>query len=455
MQFELTSEYMDALSASIGTGNDAKIIGQMEELHAADIAEILDRLNTDNATYLFKLLDEEIAADTLLELDEDEREKFLSKLTSKEIAETIIDNIDSDDAADVIGELPEEQKEEVIALIEDEEHASDIKDLLTYDEDSAGGLMAKEMVIVQDNWTISLAIREMRRQKEDVEQIYTVYVVDANGKLMGRLSLRDVIFASSSAQTLVSEVYRKEIRYAETTMSSEEVSKMFQKYDLVVLPVVDVNHKLVGRITVDDVVDVIKEEAEKDYQMASGIAEPVESSDTVWVLSRARLPWLLVGMVGGILGAQVIGVYESQLTENTVMAFFIPLIAAMGGNVGVQSSAIVVQGLANQTMNADKISGKLGKEVLVGLLNGIVCSAIVFGYILFFDNDITLGITVGAALFSVIIFAALFGTLVPLVLNRFKIDPALATGPFITTVNDVLGLWIYFLIGQVMYASAI
>lgn len=451
MQFDITKEYLDDLKAAIRSANDTYIIGQLGELHPADIAEILDQVNLQQAQYLYKTLDEELAAEALLELDEDVREKFLFSFSSKEIAESIIDNIDTDDAADVINELPDERQQEVITLIEDTEHASDIKDLLTYDEDSAGGLMAKELVAVNINWTVARAIREMRRQSEDVDRVYTVYVVDDDNLLKGRLSLKSLLFASSSTQTIVDDLYEKDVKYALTEMSSEEVSKMFRKYDLVVLPVIDEHQQLLGRITVDDVVDVMQEEAEKDYQMASGISENVDTSDNVWILTRARLPWLLVGLAGGILGAQVIGIFESKITESPVMAAFIPLIAAMGGNVGVQSSAIVVQGLANKSMTSTGIGGKLAKELMVGLVNGLVCSLIIFGYIFFFDKDVPLGLTVSLALFTVILFAASFGALVPLVLSRYKIDPALATGPFITTMNDVLGLFIYFAIGYYLY----
>jgi magnesium transporter len=450
MQFDLTKEFVDELKDAIADGRDNFIHEQVGDLHPADIAEILDRVNLQQALYLYAGLEPELGAEAMLELDEDVREKLLSNLSSKQIADDIIDNIDSDDAADVIGELPENKQEEVINAIGDLDHARDIKNLLRYHEDTAGGLMGTEMVRVNTNWTVGQAIREMRRQSEDVDQVYTVYVVDNDQKLLGRLSLKALLFAAQSMQTLVQEIFRTDVRFATTDMTQEEVAQSFQKYDLVVLPVVDAENRLVGRITVDDVVDVMKEEADKDYQMASGIAEDVESSDTVWILSRARLPWLLVGMIGGILGAKVIGLYDVELAQHTIMAFFIPLIAAMGGNVGVQSSAIVVQGLANNSMTADGIGSKLGKEFLVGLLNGIVCSLIIFAYIFFFENDLTLGITVALSLFSVIIFAAIFGTFIPLTLNRFKIDPALATGPFITTVNDVLGLWIYFLIGKVM-----
>ena len=454
MQFELTKEYFDNLKEAVAEAKDSFLNEQLDELHPADIAEILERLKDDNGQYLYSLLtqrDEEKAADTLLELDDDIRERFLASLTSKEIAETVIENIESDDAADVISELPEGKQAEVISHLEEGQQTADIKDLLAYDEDTAGGLMAKELVKVKLDWTVATCIREMRRQSVNVDKVYTVYVVDDNDVLQGRLSLKKLLFHSESTRTRVIDLYDPKVRWVDVAEDDEAVAHVMEKYDLVVVPVVDENKKLLGRITVDDIVDVIKEEADKDYQMASGIAESVESDDKVWILSRARLPWLLIGLLGGVLGAQVIGHFDYQIQAFPILAAFIPLIAAMGGNVGVQSSAIIVQGLANQSLREERIFRKLMKEFLVGCLNGSVCSVIMFGVIMLINQDVLLGITVSFSLFAVIIFAALFGTFVPLVLNRYKIDPALATGPFITTVNDVLGLFIYFGIAYLIY----
>lgn len=455
MQFEITKAFIEQLSEAIASGQDTYIREHLVELHPADIADIFEQISIAEARYVYQFLDDEQAADALLELEDDKREKFLAALSSKEIAEQVIKNIDSDDAADVLGELPERKQEEVISHLKDEAQVSELTDLLAYDEDSAGGLMAKELIKVNVNWTVSTCIREMRRQSEEVDNIYTIYVVDDNDTLLGRLSIKRLLFASSSTRTVIGDLYEPKVRYATEEMDAEEVAGIFEKYDLVVLPVVDGEHKLLGRITVDDIVDVIKEEAEKDYQMASGISENVESSDSIWVLSRARLPWLLIGMVGGMLGAKVIAEYEVELQTNATLAFFIPLIMAMGGNVGVQSSAIVVQGLANNSIQLDSMFKRLLKEFGVAIFNGTVLVSLIFAFIyFFFDSDYMLGLTVGISLYAVIIFAGLFGTFIPLILNRYKIDPALATGPFITTVNDVLGLAIYFIVGSLIYIGA-
>ncbi len=449
MNFELTKEFLVSLRSAIEQNDEKFILENIVDLHPADIAEILDELSAEEGKTLFQQFDEEKAADVLVELEEDVREKFLASLTSKEIAEQFIDNLESDDAADVISELPEEVKEEVISHLEDVDQASDIVDLLNYEDGTAGALMGKEMIAVQESWTILRCTREMRKQAEEIDFVYTVYVVSEKNILLGTLSLKRMLLSPTKSK--ITDIYTSDIISVRATARDEEVAQIMQKYDLIALPVIDELGRLIGRITIDDVVDVIQEESEKDYQLASGISEDVESSDKVWVLTRARLPWLLIGLLGGILGAQVIGVYEADLGIHPEMAFFIPLIAAMGGNVGVQSSAIIVQGLASNSLGFTGIFPRLYKEFLVGLLNGIICAGIIMMYNLIFSDSMELSLTVSLALLAVIICAALFGTFIPLILDRYKVDPALATGPFITTMNDILGLFIYFYIGQLMY----
>jgi magnesium transporter len=449
MQFELTKEYISELQECLNDNLKADLLNEVNQLHPADIADICDELETEEVVLLYQCLDPEIATDVLVELEEDVREKLLRNLSPKEIAENFIDNMDSDDAADIMAELSDEKKDEVISAITDINLASDIVDLLLYPEDSAGGLMAKELIKVRINWTLIQCLREMRKQAEDIEDVYTIYVVDNQDKLIGTLSLKKLLLAPDGAT--VKDLYFEENRSVKAYEKSDEIASIMEKYDLVVLPVVDELNRLIGRITIDDIVDVIKEEADKDYQMASGISESVDSTDSVKVLTRARLPWLLVGLLGGILGALVIGQYEDTLQIYPEMALFIPLIAAMGGNVGVQSSAIIVQGLANNSLGFDNLFQRLRKEFLVALLNGVVCSILIFTYTILYKDSNELAATVSVALVLVIIFAGLFGTFVPLMLDKFKIDPALATGPFITTMNDIVGLFIYFGIGHLMY----
>ena len=446
MKFELTKNFISELNEHIENKDQKSIINMIIECHPADIAEIIDELEFKNASFLFELLEDNIAADVLVELEDDIREDLLKIHSSKEIAEEFVDNMDSDDAADIISELPENKKQEVLSHLEDQNLANDIVDLLNYDEDTAGGLMAKEFIKVNSNWSVMRCVKEMRRQAENVDLVYTIYVVDDNNILLGTLSLKRLLLANSKA--IISNLMKEDIIKINANMNQEEVANTMNKYDLIVLPVVNVLNQLIGRITADDVMDIMKEEAEKDYQMASGIIEDVVPSDAIWEITRARLPWLLIGMIGGLFGAKVIGIFDIE--KNYQMAFFIPLIAAMGGNVGVQSAAIVVQSLAGGTNTLGNVSQRLIKELGVALVNGIICSSIILFAAYLLGYGLLLSITVSIALLSVIIFAALFGTFIPLTLNKYKIDPALATGPFITTINDVLGLFIYFLIGQLI-----
>jgi len=450
MQFELTKEYIDQLQAHIEAKNEVAVHEMVKDLHPADIAEIYDELDIEQAKFIQVMLDGEKAADVIIELEEEDRERFLEALPSEVIAKQLIDKMDSDDAADLISELSEQKQEEVISHIEDLEQAGDIVDLLNYDEDTAGGLMAKELITVNENWNIMTCLKEMRKQAENIDEVYYVYVVDDNNVLKGTLSLKRLLLTQTNRK--ISNIINTDVISVKTDTPSEEVANIMDKYDLVALPVVDALNRLVGRITIDDVVDVIREEAERDYQLMSGITQDVESTDSAWVLTRARIPWLFIGLFGGIIGALVIGNYETDLGIYPQMAFFIPLIAAMGGNVGVQSSSIIVQALANNSMGFESIGRKLFKELGVAAINGIILSTVIFAYNFFFSESFALTVTVSTALFSVIIFASMFGTFVPMFLDRMKIDPALATGPFITTVNDIMGLFIYLMIGRAFFA---
>jgi magnesium transporter len=449
LNFELTKEYLDELREYIANQDEEGAFNMISDLHPADIAEIYNELNIEEARFIHIMLDGDKAADVLIELEEDDRERFLEVLPGDVIAKQFIDKLDSDDAADVLGELSEDKRDEVLSYVENLDQAGDIVDLLSYDENSAGGLMAKELISVNENWNLTTCLKEMRKQAADVNEIYYVYVVDDDNKLKGTLSLKKLLLTPSTAK--IRDILNTDVISVKTDTPSEEVANVMDKYDLVALPVVDPLGRLVGRITIDDVVDVIREEAERDYQLISGITEDVEPTDNPLQLTRARIPWLLIGLLGGILGALVIGMYEEDLGIYPEMAFFIPLIAAMGGNVGIQSSSIIVQSLASNTLGVGGIGKKLLKELAVASLNGIILSTLIFVYNIFTNDSLALTLTVSAALFAVIIFASFFGTFVPLLLDRFKIDPALATGPFITTVNDIMGLFLYLMIGRTFY----
>ncbi|WP_321826361.1 magnesium transporter [Maribacter dokdonensis] len=444
--FKLTDELVSEIELLIEQNNDAELNAMLGTVHYADVAEIINELDKEQATYLIKLLDSDKTSDVLTELDEDVREAILSNLSTKEIAGEL-EELDTDDAADIIGELPKEQIQDVISKIEDREHAKDIVDLLRYAEDSAGGLMAKELVKVNENWNVLTCVKEMRTQAENVTRVHSIYVVDDEDKLKGRLSLKDLL--TTSTKTHIKDVFIKNVDSVNVNEDPEEVARIMSKYDLEAIPVVDEIGRLVGRITIDDIVDVIKEEAERDYQMAAGISQDVEADDSIWDLTRARLPWLILGLFGGAAAAVIMGGFEEMFREYTVLFLFTPLIAAMAGNVGVQSSAIIVQGLANDDIKGS-ISNRLIKEMLLALLNGFILSCLLLIFTWIWKGDFPTSLAISISLIAVIVVAGFIGTFVPLFLDKRGIDPAIATGPFITTSNDIFGILIYFSIAKLI-----
>lgn len=447
MEFKISREFLEQVENLIREGREQELYDLLKDIHYADVAEIMEELDQDEAAYIFNLLDSEKTSEILLELDEEVREKILRNLSPKEIAEEI-NELSTDDAADIIAELPQEKKEQVISELEDVEHAKDIVDLLRYDEDTAGGLMAKELVKVNENWNVLTCVKEMRAQAENVTRVHSIYVVDDEGRLKGRLSLKDLL--TTSTKTPIKEVYIPRVDSVKVDTKDVEVARIMQKYDLEAIPVIDEMSRLVGRITIDDIVDVIKEEADKDYQLAAGISQDVEADDSIIELTKARLPWLVLALFGGFIAVKVSGQFEGAMEEYGMLFFFTPLIAAMAGNVGVQSSAIIVQGLANGTLSGT-IWHRLFKEVRLSLLNGTILALILLlGSHFLLGQEYIIGITVSVALISVIVIASLIGTFVPITLNKYGIDPALATGPFITTSNDIFGILIYFSIAKLI-----
>ncbi|CEN47874.1 magnesium transporter [Capnocytophaga canimorsus] len=445
--FKLTDELIEQIELLITEKRNKELETLLNDMHYADIAEIIHELDIKNAIYIIRLLDTEKTSDVITELDEDFRDKILENMSAKEIADELIE-LDTDDAADIISELPEKRKTEVISYIEDVEHAKDIVELLRYDEDTAGGLMAKELVRVNENWNVLKCVKEMREQAEFVKRVHSIYVVDDNDVLKGRLSLKDLL--TTSTRSNIKDIYIPKVDYVYVTDTAEDVARIMAKYDLEAIPVVDEMKRLVGRITIDDVVDVIKEEAEKDYQLAAGITHDVEADDSIWKLTKARLPWLLIGMFGGLGAASIINGFQGAMERFPVLLIFIPLIQATAGNVGVQSSAIVVQGLANDSIDGE-IWGRLFKEFLLGLINGLAIATVVILVSHFaFQTSYLISLTVAVALVTVIINAAVIGTFIPIFLHKRGIDPAVATGPFITTSNDVLGILIYFSIAKII-----
>jgi magnesium transporter len=447
MEFKVSKDLIQELEQLIESRKDQQLAAMLSDLHHADIAEILDELDIDGATYIFKVLDSEKTAEILLELEDDLRVNILNRLSPKEIAEEL-DELETNDAADIIGELSRDRKDEVISELQDVEHAKDIVDLLRYDEDTAGGIMHKELVKVNENWNVLTCVKQMRIQAENISRVHSIYVVDDEDRLKGRLSLKDLL--TTSTKTPISDVYISKLNSVKVDTEDVEVARIMQKYDLEAIPVVDELGRLVGRITIDDIVDVIKDEADKDYQLAAGISHDVEADDSILQLTKARLPWLVLALLGGFFTVSVLELFGDAMTNHGNLFFFTPLIAAMAGNVGVQSSAIIVQGLANDTLSGSLFS-RLIKEVSLSLLNGLILGIILFiGSNLFLDVEFIIGIIVTIALVSVIIIASLIGTFIPLLLDKFGIDPALATGPFITTSNDICGILIYFSIAKLI-----
>lgn len=438
---EYTDEYLEHIRKVIHDNDIDQARKELKELHPADIAELYQNLDLEEAEYLYKLLDEDTAADVLMELDEDDRRKLLDAMPAEQIAKQI-DHLDTDDAVDLIQQLDEEDRDEILSHIDDVEQAGDIIDLLKYDEDTAGGLMGTEMIVVNENWSMPECIKQMRMQAEDMDEIYYVYVVDDDHKLRGVLPLKKLITHPSVSK--IKHVMETDPVSVKVDTPIDDVTLDFEKYDLVAMPVVDSIGRLLGRITVDDVMDQVRESTERDYQLASGLSSDVDADDTIFAQTKARIPWLLIGIASGILASLILGTFEAKLEAVTALALFIPIIGGTGGNVGVQASAIVVQSLANGTLEIKEFSRQLGKEVLIGLMNATIISSVVLVYnLITLPDEFAVTISVAVSLFIVVMFATILGTVVPLTLEKLHINPALATGPFIQISNDIVGLVIY------------
>jgi len=446
--FELSKELIDNISDLILNKNNKEIKKIVKTLHYADLAELINELKFDESLYLLKLIDSDKTSDVLTELDEDLRERVLKEFSEKEIAGEIKE-LDSDDAVDILSELSEEKKEKVISLIKDENITENIRELLNYDEDTAGGLMAKELISVNENWSVLKCLREIRKQAKDITRVHSIYVLNKKEELIGRLSLKDLIMSPSKKK--IKQIYIPKVDYVNVNDSAEDVAKLMRKYDLEAIPVINDDRQLLGRITIDDIVDFIKDEAEEDYLLAAGVSNDVEADDSIFELSKARLPWLILGLFGGLGSVFILESFEEIMASESLRAlfFYTPLIAAMAGNVGVQSSAIVVQGLANDLIKGSVLK-RLVKEVSLTVLNGIILSLLIIGFGQIVNQPIEMSLTISVSMIFVIIVAALIGTAVPIILDKLDIDPAIATGPFITTGNDVIGILLFFYTAKII-----
>ena len=448
MEFEFSKEFLERFKLALTDRDDVYIQDSLEGVRSADICEILTEIAIEEGKYVFDMLSSDIAADVLVELEEDFRVDFMECFSISELAH-FIEILDSDDGADLLNEMSSQRREEILGQIKNEEKAGHLLDLIRYDEDVAGGLMAKELVKARENWTVKRCIEEIKIQAENVEKIYSVYVVDQQDRLKGRVSLKRILLADDDKK--VAEIFEENIISVGIFLEAQEVANIMQKYDLDVVPVVNVRGKLVGRITIDDVVDVITESAEEERQLMSGVTSDIEEDDGVWVISKARLPWLVIGMTGGLIAAQIADYYSGTLNVIARLSLFIPLIMATGGNVGIQSSAIVIQSLAGKNGFNDTLGNRLLKMFYVAMVNGSILSLMVFGAIMLLFKDQLLAITASIALLNVVLLASFMGTITPLLLDRFGINPAIASGPFITTANDLLGLTVYFSIAVFLY----
>tara|TARA_R110002012_G_scaffold263161_5_gene445799 strand:- start:17823 stop:19190 length:1368 start_codon:yes stop_codon:yes gene_type:complete len=445
-QFELSKEYLESLQEAIESEDLTFIQESLDGVNVADIAALLDELSMAESIFVLRVLDAQLAADIIIELEATNQHRVLKELEVQEMA-NLIELMDSDDGADILNLFLEREREDIISHFQDKVKSDQILELLRYDEDTAGGIMAKEYIRANKNWNVVQTINEIRRQAENVSKIYSIFVVNNRQQLMGIVSLKRIVLASDD--TKIEDIYEEEVISVPTYMDQEEVAEIMRKYDLESLPVVNSKNKLVGRITVDDILDVIREEAEEDIQAMTGISDTVDEYDSVIKLSKARLPWLLIGICGGLLGAGFIGFFEEGLSKVTALAFFIPLITATGGNVGIQTSSIVVQSLASKSIFDDSLAKRFLKVLLVAILNGLILATFVFGVVvLFYKTDVSFAMVVSIALFSVVLLASFMGTITPIILDKVGINPALASGPFITTANDLIGLAVYFLVAM-------
>ncbi|NQW26376.1 MAG: magnesium transporter [Flammeovirgaceae bacterium] len=448
MEFEFSKEFLDRFEQALINREDSYIKDSLQAVRPVDICEILSEFDFIFGKYVFDLLDATKAAEVLVELEEDYREQFIGLFTLDELS-NFMEMLDSDDGADLLSEMSPTLREEILGNLKNEEKAGHLLDLMRYDDDVAGGLMAKELIKARENWTVRRCIDEIRIQAEKVEKIYSVYVVDEQDHLKGRVSLKRIVLANDDKK--VSEILEDNIISVGTFEEEQEVANIMQKYDLEAIPVVNIRGKLVGRITIDDILDVITESAEEERQLMSGVTSDVEEDDSVWMISKARLPWLIIGMTGGLFAAQIADYYSVTLSVIARLSLFIPLIMATGGNVGVQSSAIVMQSLAAKTGFSETLANRLLKMLYVALVNGSILGLLVFGAIMLLFRDQLLAVTASIALLNVVLLSSFMGTVTPLLLNHFGINPAIASGPFITTANDLLGLTVYFSIAIFLY----
>ncbi len=452
-RIEVDETFVDDVGVLLRDGQRGMVLNLVADLHPADLAQLLFHLAPDAAESLFGWLPEDKAGAVLPELESARRSDLIDELPTADIV-SLLDEIDTDDAADVLADLPDSVAEQVLPRLED---SAEIEALLHFGDETAGGLMETDYVSVLVTATVAEATEELRRCAAEVDPVYVVYVRDADDRLVGLVDLKTLVLARGEA--LVADIMETEIVTVEPELDQEEVARIMERYDLVALPVVSSSGWLLGRITIDDIVDVIRDEAEEDLQRASGIAGDEELSASVFAVSRGRLVWLMIGLVGAFCSGLVIRAFEGALEAAAVLAMFIPIVMAMAGNAGIQSSAIAVQGLASGDLWSSDVVKRIGKELVVALINGLALALALAGIVIVMGSLGVLGdarllhlaLTSALSLLIVIVIATVLGATIPLLLDRVGIDPALATGPFITTSNDIIGLAIFFGVASLLY----
>ena len=420
-------------------GNRQGLGKLIDDMRAADLADLIEHLDREERLFIFNLLEPDGAGEVLVEIETPVQERILKDLDNQAITE-IVQGLDSDDAADLVGDLPDDRAREIIERVGDEV-SEELEKLLPYPEDTAGGIMALEFVAVKADTSVKDAIDTIREKREEVENLYYIWVVDDLGKLVGVISLKDLVLEPTDQK--ISDILNPEVISVHVDTDQEEVARLVKKYDLVAIPVVGDDHQLVGRITHDDIIDVIEEEADEDISLMAGVIDQEIAEESTLKISRARLPWLIAGLFGGIIAAAVINKFESSLEKVLALSFFFPVIMAMGGSTGTQAATIVVRGLATGDISLMNIGKRLWMEMRVSLVNALVCGFLLALIVGTWVSDYGLGSVVGLALVLIIVNAGVIGSAVPMALKKWNIDPALATGPFVTTSNDILSLLIY------------
>ncbi|MFC4076923.1 magnesium transporter [Salinithrix halophila] len=413
----------------------------IEELQPYDLGQIFFRLTGIYRTHFLNLLEADEIADLLEELESEEQQEILVNL-GPDKASRVLNQMSSDEVADLMGDLEESNVQKLLKSMETDE-ADKVRALLHYPEDTAGGKMTMEYVSVYDYYTVEEVIQYLRREAPTAETVYYVYVIDADDRLVGVVSLRELLIAQPG--TAITEIMYERIISVPADMDQEEVAKLMERYDFLAIPVVDDEGRLLGIITVDDVIDVLIEEAQEDISKLSAVGQTeMDILTHPFSSARRRIPWLVLLLCIGMMTANLLGFFEHTIEKVAVLTFFMPMIAGMTGNTGTQSLALVIRGLATGQLTRSQYLRILRQEGFVGIIIGLVCSVLIFGLVTLWQDNLVLGLVVGGSLLCTLILGTLGGTLIPLLLHMLKVDPTVASGPLITTINDVFSLLIYF-----------